>query len=228
MPHFFNRGAVRSSKPFFYDVTVPSTLLGVSLADAKAFANITGTADDALITSFIKAATLCFETATGITLLNTTYKTFRDIFPSLFCPDESIELRRGRVSSITLIQYLKDNALTTVPAADYYFTKSEYFSQLLPVPDKNWPEDGDSTIHSVRLQSIEITFVSGFGATDTSVPEDIRIALLHHITKMNENRGDCDDCTGSAGQSFANTYAPKLTRNVYNKYRPLELGVDER
>lgn len=191
-------------QPIDYLLITGTSTLAVSLANTKAWLKIpsTLTADDALITYLIKAATGFFEKITGRDLITKTYRTYLDNFPvvnglyyysgvSPLLPqyqDNGIWLRKSRLQAITSIKYYLDGVQVTWDSLNYYTTISSDYSAIYLVNNANFPSDVD-----VRKQAIEINFTAGYGADDTSVPDDVQQALLRFISYLYDNRGDCAD-----------------------------------
>lgn len=156
-------------------------------------------ADDSLIIAMTETASSIFEKVTGRNLINKTWKTYLDNFPSRnslyyysgvsnLIPqynDNGIKLRKSKLQSITHIKYYIDGVLTTFPNTDYYFTDLPDYSSIYLVDGKSFPRV-DS-----RKQAIVITFISGFGSATCDIPIDIQNALLTAISYQYENRGDC-------------------------------------
>lgn len=188
-----------------YIIEVPPAELPVSVTLVKEHLKIsvTDTSQDAFLELLIKAATNYAQKFMNRILINTTFKTFRPCFTRFF------SLRKAKATSVTSIQYLKDNVLTTVPSADYLLTQSNDYAQIHLVDGESWPTDVDN-----HPQAIEIVFVAGYGADSSFVPDDIKIALLNHIAKMYESRGDCD-CTSSGSSANVAALLPPETRLVY-------------
>lgn len=184
-------------RAFTYEVTVSPAGLAVPLATFKLHAKPSASTSDALLTLYLESAIKYAEQLTRRDFINRTYKTFRDIFPGSRVFDlysltntgnVGFELRRSKLQSISSVKYLVNDVLTTVATSVYYNTFENDYSKVLTKPDQTWPTDADN-----RLQSIEITFVAGFGATDADVPDCLQQAIMLHATQMLENRGDCDD-----------------------------------
>ena len=87
------------------------------------------------------------------------------------------------------------------------------YSQIFLKEDQEWPTNID-----LVPQAVEIIFTSGYGATEASVPADVKIALLSHIAFMYENRGDCN--TGDIGDKL-----PLNVRTLYNKIRLINIPI---
>jgi uncharacterized phiE125 gp8 family phage protein len=201
-----NQSQLYFSQPLDYPLVTVSDVLVVSLNEVKAQLRIdlTNTSEDALLTTYIRAATLYFERITGRDLIIKTYKTFLNNFPGnyagygpvLYAPynnyDEGIILLKSKLQAITHIKYYDtDGILQTVDAAKYYITDQVDYAAIFIKNNQNWPTDIE-----VRQQAITITFTAGFGPAASDVPEDIKEILLMMVTNMYENRGDCGgDCS---------------------------------
>ncbi len=189
-----------------------------------------GNDDDTYITSLIQAATIYVEQETKRDLIKKKYRTYRDCFPPYItarCREEGIQLRRMLLKksagvfvpdpkdNITLFQYLVDGVLTDVPTADWYVTDEKNFGSIFLVNGKSWPTDIDN-----RHQAIKIEFLSGFGTSEEDIPESIRIAILHIVADLFENRGDCSidggGCVKCAIGGIAHT--------MLQQWRIMEIG----
>lgn len=197
-------------KSYIYKVTVAPVNLPISLALLKEHLKLdsSDTSQDDYLTIIIKAVAGYCEDYTRRTLINTTYETYRDDFSS-----ECMQLRRSPLSSLTKIEYLVSDVLTTVSSATYYITDSQSYPVIYIKENEVFPTDIDD-----RKQSVVITFVAGYGADDTSIPDDLKIALLNHAAKMYENRGDCSEDVVS-GNGFVKSYIPGETKIIYDMYK---------
>jgi hypothetical protein len=189
------------TQPINYTLITGAAGLPITLDEVKLWLKIptTLTVDDNLITALIKSSASYFEKTTGRDLINKTYKTYLDKFPYhdtlsyysgvspliLSYNDNGIKLRKSKLQSITTIQYYIDEVLTTWDSSKYYFTDLPDYSSIYLVKGQTFP-----TV-DIRKQAVIITFVAGYGADDTSVPDDVKQALLQFISYLYENRGDC-------------------------------------
>jgi uncharacterized phiE125 gp8 family phage protein len=190
------------ARSYTYEVITLPAGLAVPLATFKLHAKTTASVSDALLTLYLQAAINYGEGITRRDFVNRTYKTFRDAFPGTHGYDSSypyntgnvgFELRRSRLQSVTSVKYLVDAVLATVDSSVYYNTSENDYSKVLTLDGQSWPTGAD-----VRLQAIEIEFVAGYGADDTSVSDDIQDAIMQHATALLENKGDCDDAAVAA------------------------------
>lgn len=218
-----------AERAYTYKVTTPASVTPISIANVKAFAKITTSTDDALIATLIKAAVRYAEQITRRDFITRTYETFRDLFPGTYQGFHSFnghispfgefgnfgfEIRKSPLQSITKVEYTDTTGATILVASTvYYNTVEEDYSTLLTLPGQSWPTDALE-----RLQAIKITFKSGFGDADTDVPEDLRQALLMHVTFLYENRGDCEDISEGSSDCGPKT-TPGASRAIYLQNR---------
>lgn len=192
---------------FTYFVDVPPVNLPVTLATVKEWLKLdsTDTSQDALLTLLIESATLCAQDISDRILITTTFLTYRNSFRS------SIELRRSVFQSLVSFKYTVSSTLTDVDSSLFYTTFEKDFSKIILKVNSEYPTDGDDI-----LQGIQIKFKAGYGDDPANVPSNLRLAILNHLTAFYENRGDCD--LASAEKSLPNT-----SREIYNKYKILEI-----
>lgn len=210
--NYFTTPNVKYKKAFTYNVTTAPANLPVSLTTVKNYLKISGSAEDDILTIFIEAARDFAEAYTGRTLINTTFTTFRDDF------NDDLTLRRSKLQSITSFEYLLSGSFTAVDASLYGVTDEKDYSSIYEKDDQVFP-DLDANIPD----AVKIVFVAGYGATDTSVPSGLKLALLAHIAFMYANRGDCGgDCAN--GESSL----PVTVKNMYNKYKLITIGSSDR
>ena len=195
------------SRKYSYKIISKLDVLPVSLDLFKKHLKLPPdyTDDDEYLTLLIESAASFFEEYTGRTLINTTYKTFRDYFITNF------RLRESKLQSVEFVKYYYDNVLTELDATNYYFTDSDNYSDIVFT---YLPEKTDT-----RLQAIEIQFVAGYGINDSYVPKDIQLAIMQYANLMFENRGDCDDTVIQSKD-----FLPNNARLLYDNYRIYDIA----
>lgn len=195
-------------KAFTYNVTTTAANKPLTLDSVKSYLriNLSDKSQDDFLEILIDAATNFGEKYTNRDFINKTYTTFRDNFQDCF------ELRRSRVSDVTSVKYLISDVLTTVAITVWGFTDVTDYSEIFLKEDQQWPTDVD-----LIPQAVEITFIAGYGADDTNVPADIKLAMLSHIAFIFENRGDCDVT------NLANSL-PVNAKNIYDSNRLINIG----
>jgi len=161
----------------------------------------------------VKSVTVYAEQYMRRELLIKTFMLIIDCFPVF---NDQIELRRSKLTTIDLIEYLNESeVLTTVDATDYYIIESNEYSSVEPLPDKSWPSD-----LSNRRQAVRITFKAGFGTKSCEIPEEIRTAVLAHGAFLFENRGDC-----GCGANGAAKFLPSQSQTVYDQNKIINFAI---
>jgi uncharacterized phiE125 gp8 family phage protein len=134
-------------------VTPPATPL-VSLADAKAMLLIDHTADDALLTSLVTAATIEAEGVAARTFVTQTLLLALDAWPD----DGAVRLPHPPLQGVTSVKYFDaDNAEQTIPVADYIVIADTTPGLIVPASGKSWPTDLRS------WSPIRIRYMAGYG-----------------------------------------------------------------
>ncbi len=189
-----------------YERIVPRTVLPVTLLQVREQLKDPDDSDEYL-TLLINSAADFFERYTNQILTNSGFLTFRDFFT------EAFELRRAKFQALDAFTYLVDGVATVVPVANFYTTNEVGYSRIVFNNFESMPQNKDD-----RLQSVTIEFTAGFGAAQADIPSDVQLALLQHITWLNENRGDCNQ-----GGSDKAVSLPTMVRSVYDRYQILGL-----
>jgi hypothetical protein len=189
-------------------ITTPPASDPVTLDEAKAFAKVDGTDEDALITSLITAAATFAEQYLRRSLVSQTLKLTLDMGMSAAyralpegtfeiplsafyggLPDV-IELTRGPVQSVSsVVTYDTSNAPATFSTDNYRVDTAGGRVHLNETA--TWP----SPLR--QFAAAEITYVAGYGDTAASVPQPIRTGILTHVQRMYDARIVCDlpdDC----------------------------------
>lgn len=197
-----------TKKAFTYNVSTAPVNKPVTLVEVKTHLKIDAadaTQDDYL-NLLIDMATAFGEKYTKRTFIDTGFTTFRDDF------NDSLLLRRSKVSAIASIKYLVSGVLTTLSTDVYGFTDVTGFSEIFLKVDQVFPTDLDQV-----PQAVEIIFTAGYGADNTDVPADVKFAMLNHIADLYSNRGDCD-CSG----------VTLNTKTLYDKIKIINIGSSVR
>jgi uncharacterized phiE125 gp8 family phage protein len=190
-----------------YVLVTPASALPISLDEVKTQAKLDAddTSEDTYLQSLILAAVNRCESYIRRDLINKTYRLYLNRFP--YSDTVGIEIKRSKLQSISFLKYYLDGVLTTLSSANYYFADSADYSSIYLIEDVSWPTP------DTRRQAVQIEFVAGYGSSATSVPDDIRQALLQHVTFMYQSRGDSGD--GGFSDSL-----PATTEQIY-KYRKI-------
>lgn len=216
----------------FLEVTTAPAAEPVSVDDFKAFVKLSDTDDDGLITNLLKVARVAAENYTNRAFINTTYKQTQDDFEYDDLGNYSvrdqlayrvdmqeiegkqvyIKLERPDVSTVSSINIIdEDNSSSAYAATNY---------SLYSTANKILINDDATIPTNVRQRGgVEINFVAGYGASSTSVPEDIRYAIMMHTQSIY-------DYTRNADTLIAAPYTiPESTKQILRPYR-LSLGIN--
>jgi uncharacterized phiE125 gp8 family phage protein len=125
--------------------------------------------------AIIAARRYC-EAHTKRQFINATWKLYLDRFPT------QIELRVCPVSSITSIKYNDLNGTQQTLSSTLYRTDlvSEP-ARIVPAYNETWPSTRG------QINDVIVEFVAGYGATPTSVPQNIKFAMLMLIANWFEH-----------------------------------------
>jgi uncharacterized phiE125 gp8 family phage protein len=149
----------------------------VTRAEAALWMRYTGSLQNDVIDSLIKSARRYVELWTGRTLINTTWAYYTDDLYTC------IKLPTGNVSSVTSIKYQdSDDVQQTLTSTLYGVDGKSVINQIYLKPNQSYPDV------LVQPNAVEILFVAGYGATATSVPEDIKTAVKMMVAHCFEHR----------------------------------------
>lgn len=158
----------------------------VTLSEAKLFARVDTSDDDALITSLITAARVMTETYTGRTWVHTVYDYYLDRAELEALGIAPIILPTGplKVSSTTIKYYDDDGTESTFAATSY---RDDPYS----VPPRICLLSGQVYPSAVRdYNGLKVTFTAGYSADATSVPEAAKTAIKIMVADVYEHRED--------------------------------------
>lgn len=163
----------------------------LTVTEVKTNLKITGTDEDARLTSLITSARLWCEGYTNRSFIKQTRTQYMDEFwqplaykdfRTSFC----IELLNGPlldVSGTTVISvkyYDEDDVLQTLASSEYWIDSKR------PIPriyvKESWPTT------KVRPNAVEIAYYAGYGETAASVPGNFKDAMHMYIAHCFENR----------------------------------------
>lgn len=204
MLRIFSQPNIRKEFPYIVTTAATTTPISIDLVKTHLRIPCEGTKEDQYLLMLIEAVTNYAERYTKRDFINKTYTTYRDFFT------QSFELRKAAVSSITSLSYLVDGVFTAISTSVYGLEITNSFPSIYLKENQDWPTGLDAV-----PQAIKIVFVAGYGASDTSVPSDVKMGLLNHVALLYENRGDCS-C------SVENTI-PANTKALYDSIRIMDL-----
>jgi uncharacterized phiE125 gp8 family phage protein len=164
-----------------------------------------------LIDTFIKASRNYGENYTWRTLIDSTYELYMDEFPSMTLRN-IIELPRSPVVSVTSVEYVDGDGNTqTVDSSNYRVDTVSEPARIEPVDGFTWPNTND------QVNAVTITYTAGYGdeGGSSTVPDDIKTALLMHIKYLYDNR-DAHVLVHRSGAEF--TSSPRGTDFILDQY----------
>lgn len=162
------------------------------------------------IESLIDAAVLFAEKCTKRVLINSAFTAYLDGF----YPGALYEIRRSPLNTIESISVVSGGASSVVSSDVYYFAQSPLFSVLGLSGGYSWPTS-DNIMHSVA-----INFTAGY----TTIPADLKKAVMMYVGQLYANRGDCD-LTGPNGGAVTQCSLPAAVKNIFNMYRIRDIKV---
>lgn len=177
----------------------------VSTSEAKSFMRVSGSDDDTIILTMIKAATEWLENYTEKAFINQTWTQtmdcVRDSYHSSYITssvlnvpyyyafddqNDFVDLARRPLSSITSIATIDEANNSSVYSASNYVADTASGRVIF--------NQGQSLREQALRgrSSIVITYVAGFGAAATAVPSVIKQAILVYTAQLYESRGACE------------------------------------
>jgi uncharacterized phiE125 gp8 family phage protein len=154
----------------------------VTLAEAKLHLRVTATDEDALIDSYIDAATQWAETYQGRKYLQQTCVDYLDAWPAVirptWCP----------LIAVTSIQYIDDAGTLQTLADDQYDVDADRQpARIIPAYNCTWP--------SIRgdINSVIVTYMAGYGTDEDDVPGYVKTAILLIVAHWYANREAVSD-----------------------------------
>ena len=168
-----------------YKLITPPTVDALTLADAKAYLNISSSTKDAMITSIIKGAIEQAQEYAWCQFVNATWEKQFAGWPlygscqiQRYGQNNELILGKGYVSSIESITYNNEAGTeTTWPSTNYtldnYSTPNAVIITADEMPTLN-----------AKNPWVRVKYVSGFGADAAAVPDDIKDALRLMVVQM--------------------------------------------
>lgn len=165
--------------PTKYSVVTSGPALEPVDADAlaKLDLKVDNTEEDDLIDILIQAAREYVEERTQRSLITQTRRMKLDYFPKC----DTLTLPFGPVQSVSSITYYDDNDDSqTLSSNDYWVDTDSKIPRV--VIKNNWPSTYD------RPNAVTVTYVCGYGASASTVPSQLRKAILLLVGHFYENR----------------------------------------
>lgn len=152
----------------------------ITATEAKTHSRVDTSADDAYIATLITSARQWVENWTNRSLVNTTWVLRMPDFP------REIRIPRSPLSSITSITYIDTNGDSqTLSSAEYQVNTNAVVGLVKPVVDSTvaWP-----SIRGGDYDSVVVTYVAGYGAAASAIPDPIKHAVKELVAHLYEHR----------------------------------------
>lgn len=175
----------------------------VSLAEARLWLRLDGTAEDELLQALIVAARLLVEAEIGQVLIGQDWRLIGDAWPQ----GAAIPVRVGRVLSVAGGRVFDAGGVPSAITAENFTVVLTGEGPLIEPIQRPAP----GRAHA----GIEIDLRLGFGEAPGDVPETIRLAIRRLVTLWFENRGDVQT---------AETGLPPAIRALLRPFRRVRLG----
>jgi uncharacterized phiE125 gp8 family phage protein len=156
--------------------TVDPPVEPVTLADAKAHLRLDGTADDDFLTGLIRAARQEVEQATGVALIEQSWRLVLDCWPG----DGTVLLKVHPLRAVLSVTLYGSEGEASVLAPENYQVDA------LSRPARIHFETAPPALRA--MNGIEIDFSAGFGEAGTDVPDLLKRAILLLVAHWYEFR----------------------------------------
>lgn len=152
----------------------------VSTAEAKTHLRVDHTDDDTYIDTLVSSARQWLEEEYGVAMINQTWTLKLRDWPD---GDGEIWLPRYPLSSVTSIAYVDEDGTTQTWASSNYSVDTDSRPGRVRLAyDKNWPGTRD------QGDAITVTYVAGYGAAATDVPDPMVAAVKLLLAHLYRNR----------------------------------------
>lgn len=155
-------------------IVTPPVALAVSLEAAKLSLREDGTDKDALISAWISGITNYAEHYTGRSFVNRQVRATLNEFPA-----GAIFLDAPPLVSVNAIRYYDENGtLQTLDPQDYVVDIESEPGNVAIADGLAWP------LTLPRSGSVMVDYTAGYGVSDSSIPEDIKLYILAKLAEQ--------------------------------------------
>jgi len=164
--------------------SVAATTVPLTLAECKRHLNVSSTADDTLLTEYIKAATAMLQKRCRRAFIHETRITkMRGFDDPRYVFDRQVVLPYSPLSSVSSIKYVASSGTTTtLPTSDYIVSANDRPGRISEAYSATWPDCRDFE------NNVTITYIAGHTSSSTGVPNNIKQALRHVVGEWYRNR----------------------------------------
>ena len=151
----------------------------LTVDDVIAHLNFDGTADRAILQTYLSAAIGYVQRVGQVQLMTATYKLYLDRFHNVMM------LPRPPCASVTSVKYLDTDGVEQTLSSSYYLLNN--VSKTNPATltlayNYQWP-----SVRNAQYNSVTIEYVAGYTNAD-SVPEDYKQVIRAKVGTMTEHR----------------------------------------
>lgn len=189
-------GIDKKGNRIFKVITLPS-IEPVTVNEVKVFARIDGIDEDDLLEGFIKTIRSKVELYLGQSIITQTIRLSMDQWNS-----NVIELPMSPLISVTSVQTLDEDDTATTYSSSYYYIITDSMPGKLIIKKSIQPPINTSRLYG----GFRITYTAGYGSIASSVPQEIKDAIMVGVTKLYETR------------DFTTPLPPK-SRNILDMFR---------
>lgn len=215
-------------------LVTPPAIEPVTLAEIKQYTRIDGNDQDALVTSLITAARQWAEHYTGLGFISQGWQMWLDQWPGVadhgwwdgvhdgaigvgangMRAVDNVKLPRAPVIAVSAVTIYSDGDAGTVwPATNYYIDTMARPARLVLRNGASWP------MPSRAANGICIDYTVGYGASASSVPEPIKIAIRQLVTHWYDHRTIVEPST------IRTVEVPMLITALLDPYRMRRLRI---
>lgn len=167
-------------------LVTPAATYPVTLAEVKLHCRVDVSDDDALLNTFIAAATTFVEQYTGRALVTQTWELYLDAF------SDAILIPRGPLQSVVSVKYYDESeVLQTLDATNYQVDDVNDPSWIVRASDVTYPTVAEG------VNNVIVRFTAGYA----SVPEPIRAAILLLVAQWYDERSSIPSIRLSSGDT---------------------------
>lgn len=175
-------------------VTGPATE-PVTASDVKLYARVSGSTEDALINTWIKAGRIAAEDFQNRAYIEQTWRVFFDAWPT-----SPFDVPRAPlIETVALTYYDTDETLHTFAEANYIIDTAE-IGRISLQYGLTWPTTTLRPINGVSL-----AYKAGYSDSADDVPDDVKDAIYLYCAYRYENRAGEEDIP----KAFYDILAPR-------------------
>lgn len=197
-------------------IVTPPAVEPVTLQEAKDWCRGPTSADDTLITGLITAARRYIEKYISRALITQTWDYWLDYFPGSNWygsrpPCWELTVPRPPLQSISSIKYIDTTGVQqTLASSEYTVDAKREPGRIVPAYQKVWP-----TPRSGIPNAVQVTFLAGYGAGGSAVPEELKDGIKVLVAKLYEKR--------EAVADVSEKDVPAAFGNLVNEFRAYTL-----